>query len=396
MPAMTVASVPLDRLTKEHLKGLVDDDVVEGRDLEYKQSVGTNDAAKREFLADVSSFANAAGGDLLVGVAEDAGAAVGLPGVERESTDAEILRLENIVRDGVDPRIPGVRMQTVPLSDDAAVIVIRIPRSWAAPHMVTFQGLSRFYSRNSAGKYQLDASEIRAAFVLSEGARSYLRSFRLERLGRLTANDGPVELTPNPKTVLHVVPLSAADASTRFDVVGLGETHNPYFRPLYGSSWNTRINFDGALAYAPDSRTGLARAYTQVFHTGAIEGVEAVMLRYEDGGTPHKIPSAALERALIEALGMYAQLLRALDVGGPFLLALSLLDVRGLEMAVDIRRFESGYPIDRPDLIVPETVVDELAQPADILLKPHLDAIWNATGHPGSLNYDDQGRWRDK
>jgi hypothetical protein len=35
-------------------------------------------------------------------------------------------------------------------------------------------------------------------------------------------------------------------------------------------------------------------------------------------------------------------------------------------------------------------------EPADILLKPHLDAIWNATGHPASLNYDDQGRGRDK
>jgi hypothetical protein len=35
-------------------------------------------------------------------------------------------------------------------------------------------------------------------------------------------------------------------------------------------------------------------------------------------------------------------------------------------------------------------------EPADILLKPHLDAIWKATGHPASLNYDDQGRGRDK
>lgn len=177
---------------------------------------------------------------------------------------------------------------------------------------------------------------------------------------------------------------------------GLGERHNPHFRPLYGSAWNTRINFDGALAYAPHPKSGLAGAYTQVFHSGAVEGVEAVMLRREDGGKPHKIPSLALERALIDALAMYAELLRELNVPGPFLLALSLLDVRGLEMAVDIRRFESGYAIDRPDLIIPETLVEDLAQPADVLLKPHLDAIWNATGHAGSLNYDDAGRWRDE
>ena len=391
---MALASVPLEQLSKEHLQGLVDDAVVEGRELEYKKAVGRDDAAKREFLADVSSFANAAGGDLLIGVADENGAATALPGTPRAAADAEILRLENIVRDGVDPRIPGMRMRAVAVTDEAIVIVIRIPRSWAAPHIVTFQRSSRFYSRNSAGKYQLDAGEIRAAFVASEGARSFLRSFRLERLGRLAANDGPVALLPNPKTVLHVVPLSAADASLRFDVVGLGETHNPYFRPLYGSAWNTRINFDGALADAPHP-SGVAGAYTQVFHSGAVEGVEAVMLRREDGGKPHKIPSTALEKALIDALSMYAHLLGGLDVPGPFVLALSLLDVRGLEMAVDIRRFESGYPIDRRDLIIPETVVDDLAQRADVLLRPHLDAIWQATGHAGSPNYDDDGRRRD-
>ena len=59
------------------------------------------------------------------------------------------------------------------------------------------------------------------------------------------------------------------------------------------------------------------------------------------------------------------------------------------------RRFESGYAIDRPDLVIPESVVDDLTQPSDILLKPHLDAVWNAVGHPGSLNYDEHGRWRE-
>ncbi len=56
------------------------------------------------------------------------------------------------------------------------MLVIRIPRSYGAPHMVTFQNTSRFYTRNSAGKHQLDVSEIRSAFALSETARSALRT----------------------------------------------------------------------------------------------------------------------------------------------------------------------------------------------------------------------------
>jgi hypothetical protein len=51
-------------------------------------------------------------------------------------------------------------MRAVAVAHDEVVLRIRIPPSWAAPHIVTFQGLSRFYPRNSAGKYPLDAGEI--------------------------------------------------------------------------------------------------------------------------------------------------------------------------------------------------------------------------------------------
>ena len=44
------------------------------------------------------------------------------------------------------------------------IVLVRIPRSWVSPHMVTHKGTSRFFARNSAGKYQLDVSELRTAF----------------------------------------------------------------------------------------------------------------------------------------------------------------------------------------------------------------------------------------
>lgn len=66
------------------------------------------------------------------------------------------------------PRIPGISMRAVPLKGKRFVIVIRIPKSWASPHMIT-KGSSKFYSRNSAGKYPLDVFEIRTAFNVSLG-----------------------------------------------------------------------------------------------------------------------------------------------------------------------------------------------------------------------------------
>jgi len=48
------------------------------------------------------------------------------------------------------------------------IILVRIPQSFASPHMVKFQNTSRFFCRNSAGKYQLDVQEIRNAFLATD------------------------------------------------------------------------------------------------------------------------------------------------------------------------------------------------------------------------------------
>src|ERR1039457_6130841 len=96
---------PIDEITEADLSDLVNAGVAERKTLDYKQQLPeTNDAGKRELLADVSSFANTAGGDLVFGVTESAGVPTGIPGVQIGDTDQEILRFDSIIRDGLSPR----------------------------------------------------------------------------------------------------------------------------------------------------------------------------------------------------------------------------------------------------------------------------------------------------
>ena len=95
--------------------------------------------------------------------------------------------------------------------------------------MVAFKGLSRFYSRNSAGKYQLDVGEIRAAFNSSQTAQAAVRDFRIERLSRITADQGGVPLLAGARVVMHLIPLSVAD--------GLGVLPRPG-RPFTAYRWS--------------------------------------------------------------------------------------------------------------------------------------------------------------
>jgi hypothetical protein len=52
------------------------------------------------------------------------------------NTDAEQLRLDSMLRDGIEPRISGLRFRWVPGFPKGDVLIIRVPRSLASPHMV--------------------------------------------------------------------------------------------------------------------------------------------------------------------------------------------------------------------------------------------------------------------
>jgi predicted HTH transcriptional regulator len=85
-----------DQIDKADIQQLIDDEVQESKTIEYKREiVGNTDEQKKEFLADVSSFANASGGHLIIGIDEDKGIPKQISGLEIADIDKEISRLEN-------------------------------------------------------------------------------------------------------------------------------------------------------------------------------------------------------------------------------------------------------------------------------------------------------------
>jgi len=386
---------PLDTLVESDLQSLVDNEVSEGRTIEYKRSLPTNsDAEKKEFLADVSSFANAVGGNLIYGMEEKAGVPTKITGLGEIDADAEILRLENTIRNGVDPRIPGISTRAVAVEAGVA-IVMRIPRSFALPHAVDYKGRWRFYSRHSAGKHPLDVAEVRAAFAFSESNAERIRSFRIERLSMITSGQTPVGLPEEtPKFILHSVPISAFDPNVRFDMASVTQ-YSGDLQPICSSSWSQRYNLDGYLSYSEVSQ-GSPYTYLQVFRTGGVEAVEAKILT-DRRGNKLTIPADYYERELQDALKRFLLLQKQMGVDPPIIVMLSILGVSGYFIDVGDRWYVQqvrAQPIDRDALLLPEAVVESFeSRPADIM-KPIFDAVWNAAGWPRSMNYDAAGEWK--
>ena len=81
----------IDTIELKDFEQLLINAVSEGKTIEYKQQLPTNsDGDKKEFLADISSFANASGGDLIYGITEEKGSPKSIDGVEIEKANKKL------------------------------------------------------------------------------------------------------------------------------------------------------------------------------------------------------------------------------------------------------------------------------------------------------------------
>jgi len=388
-----------DAITKADIEALVANAVAEGRALEYKQQLpGNGDEDKKEFLADVSSFANAGGGDLVFGVVEKRDGdnkptnlpekAEGLAGI---NAGAEINRLVAIIQSGIEPRIPGCRIRSIDGFASGPVLVIRIPKSWAGPHMVTFKNLSRFFSRTSAGKQQLDVGEIRSAFTASGDLRAKITAFRTERLGKIIANEAAIDLPSTPKIVLHLVPLSILNPDNQIGFALLENDPN-LGAPIQNNSYNNRHNLDGFLSFNSNGKAGNV-GYCQVFRSGAIEAVDADLLQQSNYSS--LIASTHVEQKILQTTARYFKTAKQLGVPLPLIITLTLTGVKGYGIASGsvYQNFRPTHTIDRDTLLLPDVLLEDYTTSADVVLKPIFDALWQAGGMNGCQHYDEKGRW---
>lgn len=377
-------------ITKADIDALLAGGVAEGRTIEYKLVLpGNSDKDKKEFLADFSSFANAGGGDLLFGVNAPRGIPTDIPGLDTSDPDAEIQRLDSLMQTAIDPRVPGVRIKGINGFPRGPVLLVRIPQSWNSPHMVTFKNTSRFFTRNSAGKYQMDVTEIRAGFLMAEAIPERIRRFRDDRLSKIVAGETPFSMNSGAKMILHLLPVFSFSKPTTVDVLSV--SYNFGQLPLMATNgFDGRMNLDGCVTYW-QPKDGPCYSYTQLFRSGAIEAVNGLTLTRKEPG----IPSISYEEELIRVTDAYLKLFSQLDIEPPIIVMLSMVGVKNFKMIVNLRYTMSRQTlvIDRDVLLLPEVVIKNLSEEPATALRPIFDAVWQSAGFERSINYDENGKW---
>jgi len=399
-----ISDKAVEQITSEDLELLVANGVSESRTLEYKETVpGGTDQDKREFLADVSSFANAIGGDLVFGAQEardESGRPTGtleaIVGLDVSNPDQAIQRLENVLRDGIAPRIPGVRFRAIGQFPLGPVIILRIPRSWASPHMVAFQQSGKFFTRHSGGKHQLDVNEIRDAFLNSRSASERAEDFRTSRLGRIIGGGSPVQLSSEKVLCIHAIPHAALFGASGVDLQKAASS-NIELRPIEASAWGPRFNIDGVISIAASSRGEKSTGYVQLFRHGTVEIVFSDV--YFDPPADMRTVVAGVGARHVSQHGGGAfertvALFRTLEVSPPVSWFISLHGMKDVVFHVSQRRSLYGrYVFDRDTILLPEIVLADYVEPAMAALKPALDALWQAAGLERCFDFAEAGGW---
>jgi hypothetical protein len=368
----------LSEVRVEDVERLKEDGVSEGQYIDFKsEPLGTNYEAKKEFLADITSFANASGGDLVFGVKEKDGVAFDAPGINLKDPDAEKLRIGALIRDGIEPRLASFDMHWLPREGEPGFLIVRVPRSWAAPHRVTLQGHDKFYVRDGGGKHPMNVDELRRAFSLADSVTSRIRQFRLNRVRDILGESPPISMMNGPKLVVHVVPMGAFVQPPRlnFDT----QTHTIIVPIAASSGFTGRPTFEGYISYTPGGGAGI-RAFTLAFREGMLELVATVANKDEST----KVISLQLNRDLIKQAWMIARNFHArFAIDPPHYVLISFLGVRGYESKIGFHGYAPGATPSRHDsLYFPEIYIDHnnYDKDFDTLFHDSLHVLANAFG----------------
>lgn len=375
---------------------LVENGVPEGPTLEFKRDQYTWDQdGRKEFLKDVVSLANTFGGHLIIGVREEDGVASEVTPLTIQDIDSELLRMESLISDGVEPRISGIRQRYVHANEakEGGIFLIWVPRSWTPPHRVKIAKTSRFYARNSAGVYEPSVEQLRTLFTYTASSLDRVVAFRAERLALLDVNDGHIPLAQGKgRFVLHLAPLGGlAGQVQQVDLDQVYSTH-PELWPIAADGLTPKINFQG---YASVRGGPECHGYTQVFRNGSIEATKVNVWHEHEGN--RLLSAAAFDEWLMEPTGKYLDVLKKIGVPTPICLMVTLQGVHGAALAIsNDQRWSIGYqPVTQTSLEFEPIIIEQYADrnTYKTALRPVCDALWNTAGYSKSQYFDDRDQW---
>ncbi len=389
---MLLSDKHISNLTLDDINGLIDHGVPESSLLDYKLELPKqSNGEKKEFLADISSFANTSGGIIIYGIKEGKGDKKGVPeqivGLPNLNFDEEKLRLESMLQDGIQPRITHFEFKKIEVSGKD-LLLIGIPRSLFAPHIIWFQKNGKFYKRNNSGKYQMDIFEIKQLFLQTSEWEKEAESFRRQRIMDVRLKKYIPNLNINGSTFIHIIPMGSRDKNIDLNRHKEKFQKNP---PPGLSSYDYRFNIDGYLVYP--SHQNPCESYIQYFKNGAIELYTSKLHLFRK---PSNLYSGeGLETFVFSNTKNALQLIDSINVSPPLIIYISIINILNFSIIVPENMEGPVHNcIDREEMLLPGDIIDNMSISLEKIMLPTINSLWQSAGWTKSPFFNEKGERR--
>lgn len=330
--------------------------VAEGHYLDYKIALSGDSEReqRREFLKDVTGFANALGGHIIIGAKEPAdGQSVDeqLAGIADGESVAQAL--ENVVRDSTQPRIAGFFIHPVKLAAGKWALVAHVPASANRPHMVEFAGHRTFYVRRRSSTEPMTVTEIREAILSAATAEGKAR----ETIGLRRADAVRYFQNGAPMLLLQAVPIVSAEepwpveGEPFLSVMRGSDRRDRYHHYGIATQYGARITINGLLStnYPDDPKW-----IWEVHRSGYV----SILIRLDRREIPRSsVPILLLHPGFHDPFFVLAEMLeqfwRLTGFDAPYAMSSELFPARGSIFVRSTRWDEYSEPYFRDELTWP-------------------------------------------
>lgn len=389
---MSTFNLPIESVTKETIQSLINN-VSESTQIDFKKKLNLNkDEEKKEFLADVVSFASTSGGDIIIGISENKGIAEKIEPIEIPDIDNFKLSVSSIIKDGIEPRV-NFQIKEF-LFDKEYVILLRIFKLFPGPPMIIYKNTSKFFGRGASGKYQLNYLQIRNAFTSAATINETFKEFRNNRINHfLSGVDG--NDPSKPFMLFYIYPINEVN----FDINNIPvEKINEALYPVTSGSFDKTYNIEGFAMYRHIKHDGDNRlTQNQLFYNSAIEIYDDNFLNNKKISNKSNIKLVYLdylEGHIIRNFERIIKFYSKYSISAPYLINFSLVSIRNSQGAThDLKHNYSFKIINRENLIFREFVINPNTDYPVDSLKLMFDDLWRSFGVFKSPSFDEDGKF---
>ena len=397
----------LDTVTLNDINDLIKNKVEESRTLDYKRTLSFDEKGTRQLLKHISSFANANGGNIIYGISENGGIPTNIIGLTFDELgvkdiDDLTLKISGKVEMCLDPGIKNLELKKIDIDIDRFILIIKIKKSYIAPHRMRIGQDHEFYMRGDKTTYPMDTRDLKTAFTSSLALNEQIKQYKTNKVYEILDNANNYIKDEKAYLIMQFIPLDAFEMKDRPTVYEIGKmAEKVECHPLdnYGShkyDLNSYLQcFSEGNIWSYNDRFD---EYAKYYKNGIIELVSSgFFAKHNDGNNIKKsIPWVKLIQSLQDKTDSYIDFIKLTGSREPIVLSTAMINAGEFYIPTTNSFTNELKLINKNIILFDDIYFEELPEQPIMLYRQFLNDLFNAGGIYGCPIFNEDGTLKNQ